>query len=129
MIVENISSINLHDSELTSIGIQTTDEGDENISLQLDYILDYESFNSQKQVLTFIRCWAAKFDMHFRYSGPDRIHSSTETDSSRFIDEVRNKYATAKIVPSSRLRHFIITTGLTGSQFDIVAEELMLSEG
>jgi hypothetical protein len=128
MIVENISSLNLHDSELMSIMIQTTDQGDQNILLQLDYILDYESFDTQKRVLTFIRCWGAKLDMHFRYSGSDRIYESTETDDSQFIDEVRNKYAMANIIPTSRLRHFVITTGLSGSQVDIIAEELSIDE-
>ena len=128
MIVESISSLNLHDSELMSIIVQTTDEGDENISLHLDYVLDYGSFNTQKRVLTFVRCWGAKLDMHFRYSGSDRIYSSIETNSSRFIDDVRNRYATANIIPTSRLRHFVITTGLSGSQLDIIAEELSFSE-
>jgi hypothetical protein len=128
MIVEDISLLNLHDSELTSIGVKTTDEGDENIRLQLDYIIDYTSFKTKKCVLTFVRCWGARLDVHFRYSGADRIYSSVETDNSIFIDEVKTKYASANMAPSNRLRHFTITTGLSGSQIDIIAEELIFCE-
>lgn len=126
MIIENIASLNLHDSELISAEIRTTDERDDNILLHLDYLLDYESFETKKKVLIFRRCWGARFDMHFRYSGSDRIYSAKETTESSFIDEIKNKYATVKLVPTSILRHFVIATGLSGSQLDVVAEELHL---
>lgn len=126
MIVEDIGLLNLHDSDLISITVRPTDEGDENISLRLDYLNDYQSFETAPKILVFGKCWDASLKMNFRYSGPDSILSAEELPDSDLIAKVRKRYEKMNLVPRTRLRHFVIKTNLTGSQIDIVAEELHL---
>ncbi|MGD9560791.1 MAG: hypothetical protein AB7F88_00820 [Pyrinomonadaceae bacterium] len=126
MIVVNIASLNLHDSGVNSITVRTTDEGEENISLGLDYLTDYESFETVPKDLVFVRCWAAEIKANFRYSGPDLIFSAEELTDSHLIRQTREAFAKVNILPTSMLRHFIIVTGLTASRLEVVAEELRL---
>jgi hypothetical protein len=128
MIIENIGDLNLHDSEWISTTVRTTDEGDENIVLELDYLLDYKEFETRRKALTFVRCWGATFKMNFRFSGPDSILSGEEKSDSTLIREIEKKWGAVNPVPIGRVRHFAIKAGLTGSQLEVVAEELHLTD-
>ena len=127
MLVKNIAALNLHDSTWISTLIRTTDQGDENIILELDYLLDYTEFETERWTLTFVRCWGARSQMNFRFSGPDSISLAEEHSDSDFIKDIEKTWAAINPVQVGRLRHFVITAGLTGSQLEVVAEELHLS--
>ena len=126
MIIEDISSLNLHDSELISVNVRTTDEGDENILLRLNYLIDYQSSESNHMVLVFEKCWSARLTMNFRVVGPDSIQTAEEIGDSDFINEIRGKWASISPMPSTRLRHYKVTTSLSGSELNIVAEQVRL---
>src|SRR5882762_3786268 len=69
MIIEDIDALNLHDSELISTTVRTTDSGDENVVLRLNYLIDDdESFEMKTKFLIFVRCWGAHYKMNFRYT-------------------------------------------------------------
>lgn len=126
MTIENIAVLNLHDSDLISTSIRTTDEGDENVSLRLNYINDYQSCETRPTILVFEKCWGARFSFNFRVDGPDSIDSADETTESEFVKEIREKYERMNLSPKSRLRHFVIKTSSTGSRLDLVAESIRL---
>lgn len=128
MNIENIDLLNLHDSDLISICIQTTVDGDENIVLHLNYLNDYESFLTAPKVLIFEKCWGAKCSLNFRVQGPDSIDSAIETVESIWIEEIRERYGRMAIIANGPLRHFVIRTSTTGSELSIVAERLRLSD-
>lgn len=126
MFIKDITSLNLHDSDLISIAVRTTDESDEDISLRLDYLTDYKSFETTPKILVFKKCWGARLNMNFRVEGPDSILSAEEMTDSDFVNEIRNTWGSIGVTPEARLRHFVLKTSSTGSQLDIVAEELRL---
>jgi hypothetical protein len=126
MIIENIALLNLHDSDLLSTTVRTTDEGDENVSLRLDYISDYRTFETQPKILVFEKCWGVSLNFNFRVEGPDSIDSAEETAESEFIERILETHARMNLSPSTGLRHFVITTSSTGSRLDLVAESVRL---
>lgn len=128
MNIDDIASLNLHDSELISVLVMTTDEGDENISLRLNYLIDYESFESVPKALIFEGCWSSTLKMNFRVQRPDSILSAEEMIDSDFINEIRNRWSSIGFPQTTILRHFVITTSLSGSRLDIVAEKLRLCD-
>lgn len=128
MIVKDIGELNLHDSGWVSTMVRTTDEGDENIILELDYLVDYKDFQTVRKALTFVRCWEARFQINFRFSGSDSILSGVEKTKSDMIVEIERLWGTMTTVRTDRLRHFVIEAGLTGSRLEVVAEELRLSD-
>ena len=128
MIIQDIASPNLHDSHLVSITVRTTDEGDENISLRLNYLNDYQSFETTPKLLVFDNCWGAVFNANFRAEGPDSILSAEEVAESDFITEILEKYARVNLKPNIRLRHFVIKTSLTGSRLEVVSEKARLMD-
>lgn len=123
-----MASLNLHDSDLISVTVRTTDEGDENISLRLNYLNDYQSFETTPKILVFEKCWSASLKMNFRVEGPDAILSAEERNDTDLIKEVQRTWASIGTSPATRLRHFVIKTSSTGSQLDVVAERLRLSD-
>ena len=104
MIVDDIDSLNLNDSLVNEIRITHLNE----IEIDLQLIVSYETQESVPCRLVFSECNSASLDLNLAYEGCDTIHSSAQ--SAR--DDAYVEYH--------------IETNTTASKIKVVAKRLYL---
>ncbi|MCE0484994.1 MAG: hypothetical protein LV479_12250 [Methylacidiphilales bacterium] len=103
MIVNSISDLNMHDSELLRVLIERTE-----VTMFLDYIEEYDPLKSSPKKLVFRECTNLVLTTHLGYASPDSILAAEEINLG------------------SSGRKFRITTNTTATTIEIIANIIEL---
>jgi hypothetical protein len=126
MRVDSLNNLNLHDSELLKVVIDTGDPS--LVILYLNYIEDYEAVSTSHKRLIFHDCLKVLIDANFGLLTPDSLRTGHELQQSSNLDEVKAKLQHARIPVSDDLTHFYLETNSTGSMFNIIARWVELED-
>jgi hypothetical protein len=100
MEIDDIASINLNDSDITEIRVNSRYE----IELHLNLITDYHTQASETCVLVFQDCQSAALDLKLAFSGPNSILKGFQTKrEDGFVEyEIETNTTASKIRVTSR---------------------------
>lgn len=104
MEIDDISTLNLNDSDITEIRVNRSYE----IEVFLNLITSYDTQESQPCLLVFQDCQSAALDLKLAYSGPNSIMSGSQTSREDGFVE------------------YEIETNTTASKIRIIARKLVL---
>jgi hypothetical protein len=114
-------NLNLHDSIITELLIDKKNENSTNFTLTLDYVNDYESYNTVPKKLVFSGCYKIAISMNTGIIAPESISIGEEILLSDLIKEIGDMFKKTGVPFPNNLRHFRILTSSTSSLIDIVS--------
>jgi hypothetical protein len=103
-VIYDIDSLNLNDSEIKEVRITQLNE----IEIDIQLILSYETQESAPHRLVFSDCQSARLELNLAYEGTESIHSSSQ--SRKDTDYLE----------------YCIVTNTAGSTIRVVARRLLL---
>ena len=126
MVVKSLDELNLNDSDLIKIEFSEIGNLGDRIIFHLDYILDYQTFETKSKLLVFEKCWKATLDLNFAVAPPDSIHSGIELKDTELLNSVFEKIQKLKLDAPNIIRHFYIETNVANSKINIIADNVLL---
>ena len=126
MQIQNINDFDFHDSYLLRIEPCDLTEAADEFGLVIDHVVDDDSLEIKRKRLVFKRCWTVSSILNFRYISRNPIEQILELKESELLDSACRFANIARSDARYQIRHFQIRTSSTGSEINIIAEEVWL---
>ena len=88
MLIDSLSNINLHDSELVNVIIENPRS---RLIMHLLYVEDYKTMRTSQKRLLFSGCMKALIDLNLGVLTPDSLRTGHEIEQSAIIDELKEE--------------------------------------
>lgn len=128
MQIQNINDFDFHDSWLLRIEVFNLSDGADEFGLVIDQVVDDDSLEIKQKQLVFKRCWTVSATLNFRYISRNPIDYVLELKESELLDSARRFADASQSDARQQIRHFQLRTSTTGSEINVIAEEVWLLE-